>query len=80
MQGVCPEPAELSYLIRIVNCAKERHLKESRIKDHHSPFNILKILSSFKEITADNIPPHICSKLYNWILLITKYFNPQTYE
>ena len=69
------EQSDVQILNRIVEHANSQHLRESRV-NQKSSFNILRMLSSFKQLTPefklrkDNI--------YNWIIFITKQYNPQT--
>lgn len=61
----------------VLGLANERYMKESRIH-RRSSFNILRVLSAFKETCMSY--PWRRESIYNWIMYITKTYNPQSHQ
>lgn len=71
------EEGDLVVLGHIIEHANQRYLRESRVHKGSS-FNILRILSAFKETCGQY--PLRRDHIYNLIIYITKNYNPCRYN
>ena len=69
------QESDAQILSNIVEHANSQYLHESRVY-RKSSFNILRMLSSFKALSHDFKMRK--ENIYNWIIFITKQYNPQT--